>query len=68
MTHRVCDNVGKERRFLIEAAEDQLTDHKAEVAIERGESQFVSHYVLKYKTKTHTYRQTKRLLQMYSCK
>lgn len=55
-THRVCDNVGEERRFLIEAAEDQLTDHQAEVEVERGESQLVGHFALKCKTRAHAFR------------
>lgn len=46
MTHRVCVNIGEKRRFLIEAGEDQLTDHQAEVEVERGESQLVAHFAL----------------------
>ncbi len=53
MTHWVCDNIGEERRFLIEAAEDQLTDHQAKVEVECGESQLVGHFSLKCKTKSH---------------
>lgn len=64
MTHRVCDNIGEEGRFLIEAAEDQLTDHQAEVEVECGEAQLVRHFVLKCKTRTHA----KRSVQTYSCK
>lgn len=54
VTHRVCDNIGEERRFLIEAAENQLTDHEAEVEVERGESELVCHFALKCKTGTQT--------------
>lgn len=59
-TYRVCDDIGEERRFLIEAAEDQLTDHQAEVEVERGETQLVGHFALKCKTRMHTYAHTKR--------
>ena len=52
ITHRVCDNIGEERRFLIEAAEDQLTDRKGEVEVERSESQLVVDFALKCKIKT----------------
>lgn len=58
MTHGVCDNIGEERGFLIEAAEDQLTDHQAEVEVERGESQLVLHLTLKCKTRKHTFAHT----------
>ena len=51
-THRVSDDTGEQRRFLIEAAEDQLADHQAEVQVERGESELVVHVALKCKTKT----------------
>ena len=56
VTHRVCDNVGEERRFLIEAAEDELTNHQPEVEVERGESQLVAHFALKRHTRTHKQR------------
>lgn len=47
LTHWVCINIGEKRWFLIEAAEDQLTDHQAKVEIKHCESQLVSHFVLK---------------------
>lgn len=49
-THGVGDNVGEKGRFLIEAAEDQLTDHQAEVEVKRGEPQRVCHFALKHET------------------
>lgn len=48
MTHGVCVNAGKERRFLIEAAQDQLQDHQAKVEVESGEAQLVGDFNLKF--------------------
>lgn len=65
VTHRVSDNIGEERRLLVEAAEDQLTDHQGEVEVERCESQLICHFALKCKTRTniHTCTHTKRQVQ-----
>lgn len=52
-THRVRDHVREKRRFLIEAAEDQLTDHKTEVEVECGESQLVFDFLLKCCVQEH---------------
>lgn len=47
--HGVSDSVGEKRRFLIEAAEDQLTHHQPKVEVEGGESQLVRDVALKDK-------------------
>lgn len=46
ITHRVSDNIGEERRFLVEAAENELTDHHAEVEVESGEPQLICDFAL----------------------
>lgn len=56
MTHRICVDIGEERGFLVEAGEDQLTDHQAKVEVERGEPQFVSYFTLKCETMTEEQR------------
>lgn len=45
-THRIGDGVGEQWRPLVEAAEDQLTDHQAEVNVEGGEAQLVGNFAL----------------------
>lgn len=66
MTYRICVNIGEERGSLVEAGEDQLTDHQAKVEVERGETQLVVYFTLKCETMTEERRRGE-IKQKQSC-